>query len=63
MKYKIKINPRYRCYYFNGKLHREDGPAVEWPAESENIKWWFIDDKQFTEAAFNTRKSQLFYEK
>jgi len=55
MKYKIEIDPRSRWYYFNSKLHREDGPAVEWPAES--IKWWFIDNKQFTETQFNARKT------
>ena len=23
-------------WYLNGKLHREDGPAIEWPAEPKN---------------------------
>ena len=26
----------------NGKLHREDGPAIEW---ADGDKWWYINDK------------------
>jgi len=29
-------------WYLNGKLHREDGPAVEWPNGS---KYWYLNDK------------------
>ncbi len=28
-------------YYWNGKLHREDGPAVEWDDGSK--EWWIQD--------------------
>ena len=28
-----------KFWYLNGKLHREDGPAVEWA--SGNKAWWF----------------------
>jgi hypothetical protein len=30
----------------NGKLHREDGPAIEWPSGG---KRWFLNDIQYTE--------------
>jgi hypothetical protein len=30
-------------YYFDGKRHRTDGPAVEC---SSGIKYWYLDDKQ-----------------
>lgn len=29
-------------YYLNDKLHREDGPAIEYPDDSP---WWFINDE------------------
>ena len=37
-------------WYLNGKLHREDGPAVEW---SNQYKQWFINDVELTEEEFN----------
>ena len=30
-----------RCY-LNGKLHREDGPAIEW---TDGDKAWYLDGK------------------
>ena len=37
-----------------GKLHREDGPAVE---RDDGSKSWYLNGKQFTEEEFNVRKS------
>ena len=31
-----------KCWYLNGKRHREDGPAVEW---SDGDKHWYLNDK------------------
>ena len=31
-----------RRWYRDGKLHREDGPAIEWP---DGTKHWYRDDK------------------
>ena len=31
-----------KCWYLNGKLHREDGPAVEW---SDGTKRWYRNGK------------------
>ena len=33
---------RTKCWYLDGKLHRTDGPAVEWP---DGTKQWYLDDK------------------
>ena len=30
-------------WYLNGKLHREDGPAIEW---SDGSKSWYLNGKQ-----------------
>jgi hypothetical protein len=38
----------------NGKLHREDGPAVIW---ADGTKRWYLNGKRLTETKFNERKS------
>jgi hypothetical protein len=41
--YNVKVYPDgTKCWYLNGKLHREDGPAVEW---DNGNKWWFLNGK------------------
>ena len=35
-----------KCWYFNGKLHREDGPALEYP---NGAKSWFLNGKRHRE--------------
>ena len=38
--YEVKIHKNGdKCWYFNGKLHREDGPAVEYT--NNDKEWWF----------------------
>jgi hypothetical protein len=32
-----------KCWYLNGRCHREDGPAVEF---KNDIKLWYINGKQ-----------------
>ena len=34
----------------NGKLHREDGPAIE---RADGSKSWYLNDEELTEAEFN----------
>lgn len=43
---------KYKCirWYNNGELHREDGPAVEWPYGS---KEWYLNGVELTEEEFN----------
>ena len=36
-------------WYLNGKLHREDGPAVEY---ADGSKYWYLDGKHLTEKVF-----------
>ena len=44
------------CWYEDGKRHRLDGPAVE---RAFNVKQWFIDDLELTEAEFNARTNPI----
>jgi hypothetical protein len=47
MKYQIKIYfGIQRCWYTNGKRHREDGPAYE---DANGIKEWYINGKRHRE--------------
>jgi hypothetical protein len=39
-----------KYHWENGKLHREDGPAVEL---SNHRKEWWLENKQYSENAFN----------
>ena len=32
-----------KCWYLHGKLHREDGPAIE---VADGTKYWYFDGKQ-----------------
>ena len=36
----------------NGKRHREDGPAIEYPS---GYKAWYLDGKKMTEEEFNQK--------
>jgi hypothetical protein len=42
----------YVTYRLNGKLHREDGPAIE---ESDGEKRWYLEGIQYTEEEFNNK--------
>ena len=33
-------------WYLNGKIHREDGPAIEW---ASGYKGWWLNGKKLTE--------------
>ena len=45
--YKVNVYPSGRKHwYLNGKLHREDGPAIE---EASGHKEWFLNGKQHRE--------------
>jgi hypothetical protein len=42
IKYEVKVYTNGdKHWYLNGKLHREDGPAVEW---SNGAKFWYLND-------------------
>lgn len=38
-----------KIWKLNGKLHREDGPAIEW---ADGRKEWWINDTQVDELVF-----------
>ena len=41
--YTVEVNDNGdKAWYLNGKLHREDGPAVEY---ADGSKWWVLNDK------------------
>ena len=41
--YTVKVDANgTKCWYVNGKLHREDGPAIEY---ADGSKWWYVNDK------------------
>ena len=44
----------------NGKLHREDGPAIE---VSNGEKAWYLNDKELTDEEHKkaTRKKNVYY--
>lgn len=45
--YTVKIYDNgFKCWYLNGKLHREDGPAMEWAVGS---KEWYLNGKYHRE--------------
>ena len=53
IEYKVKVYTNGdKCWYLNGKLHREDGPAIEY---SNGHKEWFLNGKCLTEAQFNEK--------
>ena len=51
--YEVKIyNDGFKIWCLNGKLHREDGPAVEW---ADGSKYWWLNDTQYTEAEWKAK--------
>jgi hypothetical protein len=51
--YEVRIYPSGdKFWYLNGKLHREDGPAIE---RSNGDKHWFLNGNLLSEAEFNQR--------
>ena len=44
----------YKAWYLNGKLHREDGPAIE---EADGYKAWYLNGKRHREDGPAIRKA------
>ena len=41
IEYTVKVYPEgYKIWYLNGKIHREDGPAIEW---ANGDKSWYLN--------------------
>lgn len=48
IEYKVKVyDVGDKCWYLNGKLHREDGPAIEYLACG--TKTWYLNGEKLTE--------------
>ena len=53
IEYKVKVyEDGNKHWILNGKLHREDGPAIEF---SNGNKHWILNGKKLTEEEFNNR--------
>ena len=52
IEYIVKVDNGTRCWYLNGKRHREDGPAVEC---TDGTRWWFLNGVEYTEEEFNKK--------
>jgi hypothetical protein len=56
----IEIDEEGSKFYYKDKkmtkLHREDGPAVEWAGGD---KQWYINDVSLTEKEFNARNNPV----
>ena len=51
--YKVRLwddGTKYWC--LDGQLHREDGPAIEYP---DGVKRWFLNDVHYTEEEFKKK--------
>ena len=56
IKYEVKVySDGYKEWYLNGKLHREDGPAVEWV---NGYKEWRLDGLKYTEDHYKLEMAQ-----
>ena len=43
IEYTVKVyEDGSKCWYLNGKLHREDGPAIEY---ADGSKCWYLNDQ------------------
>ena len=57
--YTVKVSDAGDKYwYLNGKIHREDGPAVEFV---NGTKHWYLDGKQFSESEWKQQVKKLKY--
>ena len=51
--YKVEVHENGTRYWFiNDKLHREDGPAIEY---ANGGNYWYIEGEGLTEEEFNNR--------
>jgi hypothetical protein len=57
IEYQVFIYPDgTKLWYLNGKLHREDGPAIEY---LNGYKEWYLEGEQLTEEEYNRRMNPV----
>jgi hypothetical protein len=49
IKYEVTVNEHGTCWRLNDKLHREDGPAIEYV---NGDKAWWLNDDEYTKSEF-----------
>jgi hypothetical protein len=54
--YTVTVNENSTKFWLNGQLHREDGPAVEYPS---GAKSWYLNDEYLTETEFNAKMNTV----
>ena len=53
IEYTVKVyDSGNKQWFLNGKLHREDGPAIERP---DGYKAWFLNDVRYTEEEYYSK--------
>ena len=53
--YKVKVYENgAKCWYLDGKCHREDGPAIEY---ANGDKCWYLNGKRLSEEEFNKQRN------
>lgn len=53
MRYQIYLDQYWVIWCKNGERNRLDGPAVEYLDGHKYYKYWFINDKNYSEEEFN----------
>ena len=57
IEYTVKVyHDGSKSWRLNGKLHREDGPAIEW---ADGYKFWYLDGKEVTEEEHKRMTSKV----
>ena len=55
--YQVKVHDNGdRFWYVNGKLHRENGPAIE---GVNGYRAWWVNGKELTEQEFNNYTNRV----
>ncbi len=55
--YTVKVyDDGVKHWLMNGKLHREDGPAIEY---ANGTKRWFLDGKEYSKPVFLKKTSPV----
>ena len=57
IEYTVKVdNNGDTFWYINGKLHREDGPAIEW---GNGNRYWYLNGVELTEEQHKIQTSPV----
>lgn len=55
----ITDNEGNKCYYKGNKLHREDGPAMDYFKSRGIMKWWLNGELVYSDNVDNTSDFEL----